>query len=896
MPRIHTDHHFPDAARSLVDAQWLGALLGTLALSLTAAPPAPPIQRPFPVSVPTVGYWQNVTDLSHLNEKPAGKEGFIATRDAHFVTGSGKRIRFLGGGLIRNACFPTHEMADALAKRLAMTGFNLIRVHHVDTTWAPKGIWDPAYKDKQHLDAGQLERFDYLISRLKAQGVYTNINLHVSRAFTAADGCPSVKDLPRMAKGISIFDARMVELQKTFARDLLTRVNGHTGVRYVDEPAIAAVEINNECSLLGMILRGKLPPLSPRYEAQLTEAWNAWLQARYGTTEKLLATWQPEREEGGPELLKNSDLTGGPTCWEQQSQDIMLMTVTKDGPGGGNALHITCTKPGSIPWAMQTHQIHLDLEPDALYTFTFAIRAMTNAQVSVIARLDHAHPETGRFNVVGLNHRIKATPKWNQHSLTFRAKKPSKGGNRIGFTFPNEVNEFWLANMSFRKGGSAGGPKEGESLDKGNISRPFRHDATFAEWQDWVNCVAELERSYFLDMTRFLREELEVRCPIIGSQVSYGGIGGAHRESLMDYGDMHAYWQHPRFPGKPWDGKNWEIANTPMIADPEACIALRLAHYRLQDKPFVISEFNHPCPSWYAAEAWPVMASIAALQDWDGLIVHNYVNYGCEQWNERRWSGFFDTATRPEMMAFLPAAAIIFRTGAVAPLTRETTLELPRRQIPEMMAKGTWAVKNLWGKTTPDAMVLLESRLSLALTDTSTGPSVTRSSEKLSPNSQVRWEGSKDNKPLYTVTAPSVHVAVGHLSGRTVTLSDTEIKVGPSSTGFAAAALVAVDGKSIPASKRLLFSLVGRSENADWKWREDGKMLTSWGGNPKIVEGISCALSFRSDTPRARVFALDGAGNRTRELQATSTDGRVAFTLLPEHRAMWVEFDLRASR
>ncbi|MBT3375236.1 MAG: hypothetical protein HN742_19615 [Lentisphaerae bacterium] len=876
---------------SLAFAILLVRLSAKVALAADAPPP-PPIQAPFPVSVPAVGYWQNATDLSHLNHRPAGKHGFITVRGPHFHLGSGGRIRFLGGGLIRNACFPTHDMADGLAKRLAMTGFNLVRVHHIDTTWAPKGIWARSHQAKQHLDHDQLERFDYLISRLKAEGVYTNINLHVSREFTDADGCPHMEALPRMAKGVSIFDARMIELQKTFARNLLTHANPYTGLRYVDEPAIAAVEINNENSLLGLVLQGKLHRLPPHYEDQLQRAWNAWLLARYENTEKLVETWKPERHEQGPQLLRNSDLSDGTDHWEQQYEDLMLLAVTDADPGHNRALHITCTRPGPLPWTMQTHQIHLDFTPDTLYTFAFRIRARANAKVDVIARLDHPSPETGRFDVVGLKQRIRATPEWERHTLTFRARTPSKGGNRIGFTFPNEANEFWLSDVSLTKGGRAGGPGPGESLEKRNVSRPFANNATTAEWQDWIACVSDLETDYFLDMAKFLREDLGVRCPVIGSQVSYGGIGGALRESQLDYGDMHAYWQHPRFPRKPWDGKDWEIANTPMIADPDNSIALRLAHCRLANKPFVISEFNHPCPSWYAAEAWPVMASIAALQDWDGLVVHNYLNYGCEHWEERRWSGFFDTATRPEMMAFLPAAAIIFRDGGVTPLPEETRLELPREGLPKLMAQGTWSPGDLWGKAAGKGSILLASRLSLALTKTTT-PTVRHSSSGQPSAPQVRWENS-DDLSLYTVTTPCAQVAAGHLSDRVVTLNDTILEVGPCSTGFAVAALVAVDGHPTAQSQRLLFSLVGRSENTGWTWREDGKMLTSWGRNPKVVEGISCTLTFRNENPEGQAFALDGAGNRVSELKLGRDHGRTEFELSPDHQTMWVEFDFRA--
>ena len=60
-----------------------------------------------------------IADVSWLNEKPAGKHGFVSVRDGHFVDGSGRRIRFLATNFTFGSAFPSHEEADALAARLA---------------------------------------------------------------------------------------------------------------------------------------------------------------------------------------------------------------------------------------------------------------------------------------------------------------------------------------------------------------------------------------------------------------------------------------------------------------------------------------------------------------------------------------------------------------------------------------------------------------------------------------------------------------------------------------------------------------------------------------------------------------------------------------------------------
>ena len=70
---------------------------------------------------------------------------------------------------------------------------------------APAGIFDPRKKDKQHLDPGQLARLDSFFHQLAQHGIWTNLNLHVSRAFTAADGFEDTDRLPGLGKVVGYF-------------------------------------------------------------------------------------------------------------------------------------------------------------------------------------------------------------------------------------------------------------------------------------------------------------------------------------------------------------------------------------------------------------------------------------------------------------------------------------------------------------------------------------------------------------------------------------------------------------------------------------------------------------------------------------------------------------------
>ena len=90
-------------------------------------------------------------------------------------------------------------------------------------------------------------------------------------------------------KGASIFDPRMIELQKDYATKLLTHRNPYTGLRYVDDPAIAVVETTNENSIFYFFRNADLS--LPYYRDALTMRWNRWLLDRYRDRAAVAAAW-----------------------------------------------------------------------------------------------------------------------------------------------------------------------------------------------------------------------------------------------------------------------------------------------------------------------------------------------------------------------------------------------------------------------------------------------------------------------------------------------------------------------------------------------------------------------------------------------------------------------------
>jgi hypothetical protein len=86
-----------------------------------------------------------------------------------------------------------------------------------------------------------------------------------------------VRDFDKIqwGKGLTLFDPRLIALEKEYAKNLLTHVNPYTGAEYRNESAIAIVELLNENALY---LGFRAP--TPYYDEELTGIFNLWLQQK----------------------------------------------------------------------------------------------------------------------------------------------------------------------------------------------------------------------------------------------------------------------------------------------------------------------------------------------------------------------------------------------------------------------------------------------------------------------------------------------------------------------------------------------------------------------------------------------------------------------------------------
>lgn len=243
--------------------------------------------------------WKNndgsPVDLSFLLDKPAGTSGNIIIKDGHLATPDGRRFRIWGVNLTAGACFPEKQDAQTVAKHLARYGINCVRFHFLDSAWGTgRSLFIQGSDNTQQFDTSQLDKLDYFVAQLKKHGIYSNFNLNVGRNFRKDDGVADWQYIG-LAKAITIFDKRVIELEKDYSRRLLCHVNPYTKNEYRQEPALAIVELLNENSLIEawfsdrLVGRGQTKAdgtwagITNHYAKQLDERYNRWLRENLST-------------------------------------------------------------------------------------------------------------------------------------------------------------------------------------------------------------------------------------------------------------------------------------------------------------------------------------------------------------------------------------------------------------------------------------------------------------------------------------------------------------------------------------------------------------------------------------------------------------------------------------
>ncbi|MFO7937818.1 MAG: cellulase family glycosylhydrolase [Kiritimatiellia bacterium] len=810
-------------------------------------------------------------DMSWLNTEAAGKHGFVRVKNGHFADGRGRPLRLYGVNITGDSCFLPEDNAQKLARRLSQWGFNCLRLHFMD--YIGKGsIW----KDSKTgtLSEAKLAQLDRLIAECAQEGIYINLNLHVGRTYPDQPKIPGSRTF-RYGKSLDKWYPPYVAMQEDYARRLLDHTNPYTGNRYADEPAVACIEISNENTMI-FDRREDYRRLPGPMKDVFTGIWTEWLREKYGTTDKLRTAWKLDKKPLGKEILR-------PDGWRVQNAHGAESILTReDGVWCWNA-----TKPGVSSWNLQMQYNQLDYPDGGRYTFRFKARSKTSNSVTHTLVL-----EKPPYKTAGLKKKLHLKPEWRDFCIISEVNAPSEEATlRLNFSLGNKPGCVEFKDFSLRSGGDR--LPEGQSLETG-IDIPDDNGVPDV-MNDYFAFLIDTEMATTQRLVKFLKEKLGCKMPVSNTQISKGGAGGVLRETtLCDYIDMHGYWEHPHYKrNEKGQATVFRISNTSQVSDSNGGSLANMACFRVKDRPFSVSEYNTPAPNDHGAELFPLLTMTAALQDWDALYAYSYSDFG-SHYESVAVKKHFHLVGRANVLAHAPAGAMIFRKGLLKPAQSELQLILPKKQVAPL-TRNHYFLPDLWRMMEVDTGSAWLRKVTLVLDQDAEkpgfhGPHKVSGEEHTSDNGMLRWSPADPDGAWCSLNTPGAKLLIGHVGGRSFSTGDVSFDVSPRPwpgklPAYACISLVALDGKPIDRSSRMLFVASARTENRNMGWNADRTSLSmegGWGKEPSVSEAVPVKLHLPGNPVKA--VKLDAEGRPAGEL---ITSGNTV-ELRREDQSLWV--------
>ncbi len=843
----------------------------------------------FPFVIPGDDSAETVVDRSGLIPAPVD-ERFVSTRDGHFYVGD-RRLRFWGVNFCFGANFPTHAEADLIAPHLAKLGINAVRFHHMDMQDAPGGIWAGVdSRGVRNFDPEMVDRLDYFLAKLHEQGIYANLNLHVSRTLSEAEGFPPIGDVPWWAsfnKWVMYYDRDVQAEVLRYSRLLLNHANPYRdGRRRVEDPGIAVLEMLNEnyFSEQGYGLYRQMPK---RFQLSLIGRWNEWLVERYGTRGDMLASWKKVQPAMGQMVIPRepwkTDLGRGDgrRRWSVHAPDGGLPHRFVAGPKpdqGAVRLEPKSTSPDD--YRQQLAHANLSIRKGQPLTLSFRVRSDRPRTFKV----ELSTSAGGQWRDLDLYEFADATPTWQRFERVLFPKETVDAGAVLAFSIGNDTTPIEFAAVALQNGASAKPLPANQSLTDRTIGIPESGWPVGAH-RDMTRFMIDTEIEWTTRFKRFLTETLGVKVPITASQVNYHHPRVNRR--VNDFVDMHNYWHHPMFPADSnWNPDRWTVGNDPMEADPArsdwpAHSLLMRMPWRYAGKPMTLSEWNYPEPSPYASGCVPMAAVLCSLQDWDGVFFFQYDSISRDESDfdanggtvspffRDRADQFFSFNGQPVKLALLSQCANIFLRGDLSPL-RDVRISVPDEPI-----DGRWGLTHRLGVDETAEPARLGEPPDVGSMQT--------------PDGQVRWVSDPPRRGHIELNTKSTVGLWGTIAGIDKTLGPVRIQTGSIRPDYGSVLLSSTDGAPIADAKQMVLLVASHSENRDMGWNEARDSVgRDWGRGPTQVTTFKTAVVLPGGSA-VRCFSLSGTGERLTEIPVRTAGDRAVIGVSPNDKTLWYE-------
>ncbi len=430
----------------------------------------------------------------------------------------------------------------------------------------------------------------------------------------------------------------------------------------------------------------------------------------------------------------------------------------------------------------------------------------------------------------------------NEDNLFFFTFAPSKMPDEVRQVLEAQYGD-WLAKKygSITKTLEAwGGENAGLKRDAPDAGRMELYDASWYMDADWALQQRDPERA--ADQLRFMSHLQMQFYGDVKQQLREWGYGGcvlttnwktsSHRvldaldkytNTVGDMMDRHAYFGTPHQKAKFGNSikKNGIYASDSALDDP----TLLIAGIEYENYPEILSEYQYPAPNHYRAEGVWLGAHYGALLDIDGF---SFNEIHSAEWQDSL--RVFNVLTPLTAQQF-PAAAYVYREGLIETAEPVARQVLSPEDLMELKGSAFWDRMNIdemraaevQGKAEMpedfDPLMWMVGPVRIAFGEETKAPEIADLSPFIKRDAKTVMSRTKQLKWDYgtgvvTADAPAVQSACGFLGkAGPIELSQCVIDI---KNRYATVWLVALDGKPIATSERMLLQVMTEERPKGW--------------------------------------------------------------------------------
>ena len=807
-------------------------------------------------------------DMSYLNWKIEEK---VQIKDGHFYY-KNKRVKFFGTNAAFTTAFPLKEDAPKIAKRLAQLGINIIRFHHMDN----QDIWQN--NSLSILSPIKLDRLHYFLFCLKQNGIYANINLHVGRNYPEMLSNSTLLSSFTFGKSVDRFYPPFINDQKNYARDLLNSYNNYTKYKIGEDPMVLNIELNNENTIYDLWGDEKFHLLNEKMQKELISQWRIFLKSKYKTFEEINKFYNGDLINKKINIIENNTII----C----QKDNANCTIDK----ANNLISFNVISSPKNSWGNQILYGAINITNSTFYTVEFdaKVKNPTKGTLFFCFQEDKS-PYRYYFEIrkIELNTNFKH---YSLYTTTLDDCQFSEGAKPlVKIILPGEINYFEIKNLKLYKGKENIKITEDNSktLDKVLYPNNYLLNIIPNMAYDLRLFFKYTETNTQKSLQNYIKNDLGFKnIYILDSQLNFGTLYSTEREfELSDIIDAHCYWEHPIFQtGHSWDYDYYSIPNKPMIQSKTFGTFPYISCGKSYNKPYTITEYNHPFPNEHLHENFPMFGSWSSFHDYDAIYQYNY-----EQSEDEYIKGYFTMSSNPIQFSLAPYVALAFRNDYVKKGKNYIKMKLTKGYIDYKMKQSTTTLFGLFYNlfyTGWNAVFELE----IDEKDNKYKEPIYESNINISDKGyfitdEIQWNNTDyKNHAYYRVDAEKYFSLTGFLGNSKMNIENNitdlisiKLKLNEKLNETCTIGLVSLDDKKLIDSQKLLLTIAGKVRNSGQIWynnrtttKKDG-----WGHAPTLVQFIQfeCILKFKEED-KPKVFSINNYGELNKEYNITGSQNK----------------------